>query len=200
MLHSIFPGKKIIIWYTSFFLVTLLHLPSRTLASVVFLLLSGVLSTVFFVDPFNSPQFCSIGGTTRAKSNAPCPSTFSLFIVSFSSLILYAIEVKWSESHSVVSDFATPGTVASQAPLSMRFPMQEGWSEFSWPRDWTCVFGIGRWFLYCWATGEFREDCSGTSMFWKVGLGSVYLVLNHPESCWVWVNVSNTQEWMPLVW
>ena len=75
---------------------------------MVFLLLSGVLSTAFFVDPCNSPQFCSIGGTTRAKSNASCPSTFSLFMISFSSLVLYAIEVKWSESHPVVSDSLQP--------------------------------------------------------------------------------------------
>ena len=70
---------------------------------MVFLLLSGVLSTVFFVDPCNSPQFCSIRGTTWAKSNAPCPSTFSLFMISFSSLVLYAIEVKWRESQSFVT-------------------------------------------------------------------------------------------------
>ena len=37
-------------------------------------------------------------------------------------------------SHSVVSDsFATPSTVASQAPLSMEFPRQECWSGLPFP-------------------------------------------------------------------
>ena len=40
-------------------------------------------------------------------------------------------------SHSVVSDFASPWTVAHQAPLSMEFSRQEYWSElpFSPPGD-----------------------------------------------------------------
>ena len=44
-------------------------------------------------------------------------------------------EPKWSESvsHSVVSDSATPWTVAHQAPLSMRFPRQEYWSGLPFP-------------------------------------------------------------------
>ena len=37
-------------------------------------------------------------------------------------------------SHQVVSNsFATPWTVAQQAPLSMGFPRQEYWSELSFP-------------------------------------------------------------------
>ena len=36
-------------------------------------------------------------------------------------------------SQTVVSDFATPWTVAHQAPLSMGFPRQEGWSRLSFP-------------------------------------------------------------------
>ena len=36
-------------------------------------------------------------------------------------------------SHSVVSDSATPWTVACQAPLSMRFPRQEYWSGLPFP-------------------------------------------------------------------
>ena len=36
-------------------------------------------------------------------------------------------------SHSVVSSFATPWTVAHQAPLSMGFPRQEYWSELPFP-------------------------------------------------------------------
>ena len=41
------------------------------------------------------------------------------------------IEVKWS--HSVMSDFATPWTVAYKAPLSMEFSRQEYWSGFPFP-------------------------------------------------------------------
>ena len=36
-------------------------------------------------------------------------------------------------SHSVVSDSATPWTVARQAPLSMEFSRQEYWSGLSLP-------------------------------------------------------------------
>ena len=52
--------------------------------------------------------------------------------------------------------------IAHQAPLSMRFPLQEYWSGLSFPsprgsswlRDWTQVSCIGRWILYHWATRE----------------------------------------------
>ena len=36
-------------------------------------------------------------------------------------------------SCSVVPDFATPWTVARHAPLSIRFPRQEYWSELPFP-------------------------------------------------------------------
>ena len=36
-------------------------------------------------------------------------------------------------SHSVVSDFAIPWTVAHQAPLSMEFSRQEYWSGLPFP-------------------------------------------------------------------
>jgi len=38
-----------------------------------------------------------------------------------------------SKSHSVMSDFVTPWTVAHQAPLSMGFSRQERWSGFPFP-------------------------------------------------------------------
>ena len=38
---------------------------------------------------------------------------------------VFKFEMKWSESHSVVSDSVTPWTVACQAPLSMEFSRQE---------------------------------------------------------------------------
>ena len=53
--------------------------------------------------------------------------------------------------------FATPGTVAHQAPLSMGFPRQEYWSglpfpsrESSWPKDWTWVSCIAGRFFTVW--------------------------------------------------
>ena len=39
-------------------------------------------------------------------------------------------------SHSVTSDFATPWTVASQAPLSLEFSRQEYWSGLLFPSPW----------------------------------------------------------------
>ena len=66
-------------------------------------------------------------------------------------------------SRSVMSDsFATPWTVAHQAPLFMGFSRQEYRSGFpfffsrgfSWPRDRTHVFCTGRWILYHWAARE----------------------------------------------
>ena len=64
-----------------------------------------------------------------------------------------------------VQIFATPWTVAHQAPLSMGFPKQEYWNRLLCsplghlpnPGDRTCVScisWIGRWILYHWATGE----------------------------------------------
>ena len=50
--------------------------------------------------------------------------------VSYTNTHMWNLE-KWSdsESHSVVSDFATPWTVAHQALLSMEFSRQEYWSD-----------------------------------------------------------------------
>ena len=39
-------------------------------------------------------------------------------------------------SHSVTSDFATPWTVACQAPLSLEFSRQEYWSGWLFPSPW----------------------------------------------------------------
>ena len=65
-------------------------------------------------------------------------------------------------SRSVVSDSATPWTVARQAPLSMgilqarilewvAMPSSGGFSQ---PRDWTQVSHIAGRFFPSWATGE----------------------------------------------
>ena len=45
----------------------------------------------------------------------------------------YKASVTLCVSHSVVSDSATPGTIARQAPLSMEFSRQEYWSELPFP-------------------------------------------------------------------
>jgi len=60
------------------------------------------------------------------------------FICVHSSLTLelfpfLAVMNKWSESCSVVSHFATPWTVARQAPLTMGFSRQEHWSGWPFP-------------------------------------------------------------------
>ena len=78
-------------------------------------------------------------------------------------------EVKWSEvkSLSCVWLFATPWTVAHQAPLCMRFfqaRILEWVAIFfsrgsSIPRDQTPVSCIGRWILHHWATREAQWLC-----------------------------------------
>ena len=56
--------------------------------------------------------------------------------------------------------FATLCTVAHQAPLSMGFSRILEWVAIpfsrgsSWPRDWTCIFCIGRWISTTIATWE----------------------------------------------
>ena len=62
--------------------------------------------------------------------------------------------------------FATPWTVANQAPLSTGFPKQEYWSglplpspgEYSWLREWTHVSCIGRWIFYLWVIQTFLGE------------------------------------------
>ena len=65
---------------------------------------------------------------------------------------------------SVVSDSATPWTVAHQAPLSMGFSRQEYWSGLPFPtpgdlpdQGWNLHLLLGRWVLYCWATWEAND-------------------------------------------
>ena len=68
----------------------------------------------------------------------------------------------------VVSDSATPCTVALQASLSMEFFRQESWSglpfpfpgDFPNPGDWTWVFSIAVRFFTIWATKESWSDIS----------------------------------------
>ena len=49
-------------------------------------------------------------------------------------IYIYLLWLLWLFSHSAMSNsFATPWTIARQAPLSMRFSRQEYWSGFPFP-------------------------------------------------------------------
>ena len=94
-------------------------------------------------------------------------------------------------SHSVISDSATPWTVAHQAPLSMgilqarilewfALPSSRGSSQ---PRDWIQVSSIAGRFFTVWATREAQEYWSGSLSF----LQGIFLTqeLNwHLLHCW----------------
>ena len=62
-------------------------------------------------------------------------------------LILHASKWKWSRS--VVSDSATPWTVAHQAPPSMRFSRQEYWVAISFSRGIFPTQGWNPGILHC---------------------------------------------------
>ena len=80
---------------------------------------------------------------------------------------------------SRVRFFATPWTVARQAPPCMGFSRQEYWSGLaipffrgsSWPRDQTCISCIGRRILYYWASWEVHD---------------AYLLQTHNSICTCW--------------
>ena len=94
------------------------------------------------------------------------------------------IVVRQSLSH--VQLFATPWTVACQAPLSLGFSRIPEWvaisfsSGSSWLRDWTHVSCISRWILYHWPTREAQvltaphQKCKSGHCTWAVCCGSVY--------------------------
>ena len=90
----------------------------------------------------------------------------------------------------------------------MGFPRQEYWSwlpfpsprDFSWPRDWTRVSGIGKWILHHWTTWEAQYTQLGISYtqsnvcpygisrkvetleFMKIKNNSIYLKTCHDEA------------------
>ena len=60
--------------------------------------------------------------------------SFALLIIAHCTCISkYQLIQIMCVSHSVVSDSATPGTVAHQAPLSIGLPSQEYWSGLPFP-------------------------------------------------------------------
>ena len=97
------------------------------------------------------------------------PFTF-FFLIGCSSLLMSQVRLSVLRnflyyicvSRSVVWLFATPRTVARQAPLSMGFSRQECWSGLtisssrgsSQPRDWSWVSCIAGGFFTIWATKQ----------------------------------------------
>ena len=72
---------------------------------------------------------------------------------------LYILAYEWVKSLSRVQLFATPWTIAYQAPQSMGFSRQEYWSGLPFPspedpRDWTQVSHIVGRFFTVWTTRE----------------------------------------------
>ena len=58
---------------------------------------------------------------------------FVVGIVLLLGLLIFVMSILESESHSVLSIFATPWTVARQAPLSVEFSRPEHWSGLPFP-------------------------------------------------------------------
>ena len=104
---------------------------------------------------------------------------------------LHAQLLYTSASCSVMSDSATPWTVACQAPLSMGFSRQEYWSGLLFPPPGdlpeTCVSQVsctGRWALYYWDTWEVpMYTCYYTCLidFSPVTVSCQFYSLDQPE-------------------
>ena len=58
---------------------------------------------------------------------------FVVGIVLLLGLLIFVMSILESESHSVLSIFATPWTVARQAPLSVEFSRPAHWSGLPFP-------------------------------------------------------------------
>ena len=106
---------------------------------------------------------------TSRKSTPTCAQS-CIYIYVYICVSVYQIFIKvakgWRETKTQIGAvlisvqlISTPWTVAPQAPLSMRFPMQEYWNGLPFPplgessqhRDRThvsCIFRIGRQILY----------------------------------------------------
>ena len=106
---------------------------------------------------------------TSRKSTPTCAQS-CIYIYVYICVSVYQIFIKvakgWRETKTQIGAvlisvqlFSTPWTVAPQAPLSMKFPMQEYWNGLPFPplgessqhSDRThvsCIFRIGRQILY----------------------------------------------------
>ena len=130
----------------------------------------------FFLYPL--AKTWSHGSTPASSVPGKCSLCVGLFCAQLKLMRLLLLF-----SHSVVSNFfATPWTVACQAPLSMGFPRQENWSGF--PVLLQGIFPtqglnlrllLGRQILYDWATWEaplgncFRDRIHVLFQVWVAG-------------------------------
>ena len=106
-------------------------------------------------------------------------------------LFISKFHIKWSEVRSLsrVQLFATPWTVAHQAPPSMGFSRQEYWSglpfpspgESSKPKDWTQVACIAGSRFNLWATSQrlWHSQQSRSRCF-----SGILLVFRWSSGCW----------------
>ena len=160
-----------------------------------FWLLSNLLGVRAWATPSKYPPV-AIDGFWRfifLRSVFLFPVTLGDFIWALGGVALPTCECMLSH-FSGVWLFATPWTVASQAPLSMGFSRPEKWSGChfflqgsSWARDRTLVSYIcctGRWF--------FTPAPPGKPIFflytWNKSLSKFGKVLSYPKSfsLWVW--------------
>ena len=113
----------------------------------------------------------------------------------------------------VSSSFATPLTIACQAPLSTRVPRQKDWSglpfpssgDLSQPRDRTHISCIGRWILYhgpleSESESELTQSCPTLfdPMNCSLPGSSVNGILQARILEWVAISFSNGPLGMPL--
>ena len=101
------------------------------------------------------------------------------------------------KSLSRIQLFATPWTVAHQAPPSMEFSRQEYWSglplpspgESSQPRDRSRVSHIARWFFTIWASRAYV--CQNTEAPWKMASTWQFHGCEwRPTSFWIFFDLS----------
>ena len=94
-----------------------------------------------------------------------------------------------------MSDSATPGTAAHQAPLSVGFPRREYWSGLPFPspeglpnlRDWICILCSDKQSLYHWATWEAHFIYSSVYIGEGNGTPLQYFCLENPMDGGAWL-------------
>ena len=125
-------------------------------------------------------------------------------------VLAYVCVHEWMLSCSIMSDSATPWTIARQAPLSMRFSRQEYWSGLPcpppggspWPRDQacdSCVSCTGRHILYhsapweAWSTDKDIDKTKGWSLESCLGISQQL------PNWWAWKAIPGAwRSWSPL--
>ena len=79
-----------------------------------------------------------------------------------------------SQSHSVMSDFVTPRTVAHHAPLSMEFSRQEYWRGLPCPHPGDDQPGSSKWQLRCWMPRLKYYDLTGIFYWSKLSFSTTF--------------------------